>query len=278
MSVYIIAEVGINHNGDVEIAKKLIDAAVETGCDAVKFQKRTIETVYSEDVLNSARESPWGTTQREQKEGLEFSKEEYDEIDIYCKQKGIDWLASAWDIDSQLFLRQYNHKFNKVASAMLTNIPLIEKIAEEKKMTFISTGMSTFDDIDNAVDIFKNNNCPFTLLHCVSTYPSADDEINLSIMNILNDKYGCPVGYSGHEADILPSIIAAALGASVIERHITLDKSMYGSDQAASIIKEELREMNQSIRRIPAIMGSTDKKVSEREAGVAKKLRYFEDN
>jgi len=278
MSVYIIAEVGINHNGDVEIAKKLVDVAVETGCDSVKFQKRTIDTVYSEDVLNSARESPWGTTQREQKEGLEFSKEEYDEIDSYCKQKGIDWLASAWDIDSQLFLRQYNHKFNKVASAMLTNIPLIEKIAEEKKMTFISTGMSTFDDIDNVVDLFKYNNCPFTLLHCVSTYPSADDEINLSIMNILKEKYGCPVGYSGHEADILPSIIAAALGASVIERHITLDKSMYGSDQAASIVKEELREMNQSIRRIPAIMGSTDKKVSEREAGVAKKLRYFEEN
>lgn len=276
MSVYIIAEVGINHNGDVEIAKKLIDVAVETGCNAVKFQKRTIDIVYSEEVLNSARESPWGTTQREQKEGLEFNKEEYDEIDSYCKEKNIEWLASAWDIESQLFLRQYNHKYNKVASAMLTNIPLVGKIAEEQKMTFISTGMSNFDDIDKVVEIFKNKKCPYTLLHCVSTYPSTDEEINLSLMNVLKDKYQCDVGYSGHEADILPSILAVALGATVIERHITLDKTMYGSDQAASINKTELNEMNIAIRRIPSIMGNTDKKISEREAGVAKKLRYFE--
>ena len=179
MSLFIIAEVGINHNGDVEIAKKLIDMAKDAGCDAVKFQKRKIDIVYSKEYLDSSRESPWGTTQRDQKQALEFGLDEYREIDRYCWQEGIDWFASAWDIESLHFLRQFHLKYNKVASPMLTNIPLLEVIAEEGRHTFISTGMSTYDDIDKAVDIFRKHKCPFTLMHCHSTYPAPEEDLNL---------------------------------------------------------------------------------------------------
>ena len=178
----IIAEIGINHNGDIAIAKKLIDMAKNAGCDYVKFQKRTIDIVYSKDILDSHRESPWGNTQREQKEALEFDKTQYDEIDSYCKEKSIGWFASAWDIPSQLFLKDYNFKYNKIASPMITHIDLLKMVAEEKKLTFISTGMSTYDDIDKAVEIFNKNNCPFVLNHCVSEYPIAEDKINLKGM------------------------------------------------------------------------------------------------
>jgi len=276
MNPFVIAEIGINHNGDINIAKKLIDVAKDAGCDCVKFQKRTIDIVYTKEVLDAPRESPWGTTQRAQKEGLEFKKSEYDIIDRYCKNRQILWMASAWDIDSQVFLRQYNLKYNKVASAMLTNLPLLTVIAQEKKPTFISTGMSTFKDIDQAVEIFLNQGCPFTLLHCVSTYPCEDNECNLLVMKELKDRYKCDVGYSGHEKGILPSVLAVALGATVIERHITLDKKMYGSDQAASIDEPELQLMMQQIRAVPEILGSSMKTVSEKEREIAKKLRYFE--
>lgn len=275
MKPFIIAEIGINHNGDIDIAKQLIDIAWEAGCDAVKFQKRTVDLVYSEDLLNSPRESPWGTTQRAQKEGLEFGTEEYRIIDSYCREKGILWSASAWDTGSQKFLRQFDLQFNKVASAMLTHIPLLEMIAKEGKHAYISTGMSSYQDIDKAVEIFRSNCCPFTLLHCVSTYPSEDEECNLLVMQELRNRYGCDVGYSGHERDILPSVLATALGATVIERHITLDKKMYGSDQASSLDQDELIQLVRSIRRIDSILGSNVKSVSDKERDIANKLRYF---
>jgi len=276
MKTFVIAEIGINHNGDISIAKKLIDMAKNAGCDAVKFQKRTLDIVYTKDLLDSPRESPWGNTQRDQKKGLEFGKKEYDIIDTYCKEREIEWFASAWDIESQNFLKQYNLKYNKVASAMLTHTPLLKIISQEKKHTFISTGMSTFEHIDRAIALFKEHKCPFTILHCVSTYPSEDNECNLLVMKNLRERYKCDVGYSGHERGILPSVLAVALGATVIERHITLDKKMYGSDQAASIEEKELTLMMQQIRAVPEILGNGMKSRSDKEQIIAKKLRYFE--
>ena len=275
--VFIIAEIGINHNGDIEIAKQLIDMAKDAGCDAVKFQKRTIDIVYSKEYLDSPRESPWGTTQREQKEGLEFGKEEYDIIDAYCKEKGIDWFASAWDIESQKFLRQYELKYNKVASAMLTHTDFLKAAAEERKNTFISTGMSTYEDIDVAVDIFKANNCPFTLMHCVSVYPADDNELNLLGILELQRRYNSDVGYSGHEVSVLPSVLAVMLGAVAIERHITLDRAMYGSDQSASLERRGLEYVVRDVRRLTTILGDGEKKMLDKEREVAQKLRYFRE-
>jgi len=274
--VFIIAEIGINHNGDMELVKKLIDTAKETGCNAVKFQKRTIDVVYTKELLESARESPWGKTQRAQKEGLELTEKDYDLVDRYCKEKGIEWFASAWDIPSQKMLRKYKSKYNKVASAMLTSIPFLKAVAEEKKHTYISTGMSSLEEIDKAVGIFREQTCPFTLLHCVSTYPCEDADCNLLCMETLKKRYNCEVGYSGHERGILPSVLAVALGATAVERHITLDKKMYGSDQAASVERADLELMIKQIREIPKILGNGIKCVSEKERSIAKKLRYFE--
>ncbi len=275
--VYIIAEIGINHNGDLDIAKQLIDMAKIAGCDAVKFQKRTIDIVYTPELLASFRESPWGTTQRAQKEGLEFGKAEYDEINRFCKEVGIDWSASAWDIESQKFLAQYNCPFNKVASAMITNLPFLETVAAEGKVTFVSTGMSTYENIDKAVAIFNKHNCPFILLHTVSTYPSKEEELNLRCIQTLQQKYSVPVGYSGHEASVSPSLVAVMLGAVAIERHITLDRAMYGSDQAASLEKDGLERLVGMIRKIPVVLGDGVKRFEEREQQVAKKLRYWEE-
>ncbi len=274
-NIFVIAEIGINHNGDINIAKQLIDIAKWSGCDAVKFQKRTIDVVYKTEYLNSPRDSPWGKTQREQKEGLEFGKKDYDVIDTYCREIGIEWLASAWDIESQIFLQQYHLKYNKVASAMLTHLPLLEEIAKERKHTFISTGMSSFEQIDQAVNIFKKHDCDYTLLHCVSTYPCRDEDCNLRVISSLKEHYKCPVGYSGHEAGILPSILAVALGAVVLERHITLDKKMYGSDQAASLEKEDLKRLVSEARKVESILGDGMKRVIEGELKTEKSLRYF---
>jgi len=274
--VFIIAEIGHNANGYMDNAKKLIDMAVECGCDAVKFQKRTLDVVYTREYLDSPRESPWGTTQREQKEQIEFNKEEYDEIDRYCRAKAIEWFASAWDIESQLFLRPYNLKYNKIASAMLTNIPFLKVVAEERKHTFISTGMSTFDDIDKAVDIFNKYGCPFTLMHSVAIYPCKLEELNLSCIKMLKDRYGCDVGYSGHEVSPMPSIMAAVFGAVAIERHITLDRTMYGSDHPASLEKRGLQIMVDNIRNIPVCFGDGIKRILPEEEVIARKLRYWE--
>lgn len=273
MKTYIIAEVGINHNGDMKIAKKLIDTAVIAGCDAVKFQKRTIDKVYSAELLASPRVSPWGDTQRAQKEGIEFNEKEYEEINEYCKAKGIEWFASAWDIDSQKFLQRYDLKYNKVASAMLTNYEILEEIASEGKYTFISTGMSNYEEIDKAIEIFKNKNCSFELMHCNSTYPMKNEDANLSMIKKLEDRYNCKVGYSGHEAGTLVSTCAVTLGATSIERHITLDKLMYGSDQSASVEPYELCKLVKDIREVEKILGNGEKVLSEAEMEVRKKLR-----
>ena len=235
MSIFIIAEIGINHNGDLGIAKELIDVAVNAGADAVKFQKRTIDLVYTKEMLDSPRESPWGTTQREQKEGLEFGLEDYQEIDKYCKKKGIEWFASAWDIDSQKFLRQFDLNYNKIASAMIVYEEFFKEVSSEGKHTFISTGMSTENDILKAVEVFRSTKCPFTLMHCVSTYPMKDEDANLNAIITLREKYKCNVGYSGHETGLAVSYGAAALGITALERHITLDRAMYCSDQASSM-------------------------------------------
>ena len=272
--VFITAEIGINHNGDIEIAKKLIDIAKKYGCDAVKFQKRTVEKVYSKETLDSPRDSPWGKTTRDQKLGLEFNKNEYDEIDAYCKEEKIEWFASAWDIDSQLFLGNYQLKYNKIASAMLTNVELLNIVAEEKKHTFISTGMSTIDQISHAVKIFKNSDCPFELMHSNSSYPMKPNEANLLCINTLKEKFNCDVGYSGHESSgYSVSLPAAILGATSIERHITLARDMYGSDQAASLEPVGLERLVRDIRALNLIMGDGVKRIYPSEIPVMKKLR-----
>lgn len=273
MDIFFCAEIGINHNGDMQICKDLIDIAHSAGCDAVKFQKRDIEVVYTKEYLESLRESPWGTTQRDQKQGLEFNQAQYKEIDAYCKNKNIEWYASAWDRGSQLFLRQFDCKYNKIASAMTVNREILNLVAEEGKHTFISTGMCTLDDIDRAVDIFKEKKCSFELMHTVSTYPMKDSDANLNTIKTLKERYKCNVGYSGHEAGLAVSFAAAALGISSLERHITLDRSMYGSDQSASLSPEGLRQLVGGVRKIQEAMGDGVKKIIDDEVLISKKLR-----
>ena len=272
---FIIAEIGINHNGDLDTAKQLIKMSNDAGCDAVKFQKRTVDEVYTEKYLNSHRESPWGDTQRDQKEGLELSSRDFHEIDKYCEELGILWTASCWDEKSQEFLREYDVPFNKIASPMLTHKNLLKMVAEEGKHAFISTGMSTYKDIDRAVKIFRDNGCPFTLFHCVSKYPSDDFDCNLAMILSLRKRYDCHVGYSGHERGPLPSILAAAMGAAAIERHITLDRAMYGSDQSASLERKGLEILIRDARRVSGILGNGVKILLEEELQCEEKLRYF---
>ena len=273
MSVFIIAEIGINHNGDVEIAKQLIDVAKMAGADAVKFQKRTVNLVYTKEMLDSPRDSPWGTTQLEQKEGLEFGLKEYRQIDAYCKEKQIEWFASAWDIESQKFMRQFDCKYNKIASAMIVYEDLLRYVASEKKHTFISTGMTEFKQIDRAVEIFKEVACPFELMHCVSTYPMADEDANLNCIKTLRNRYNCDVGYSGHEVGLAVSYAAASLGITSLERHITLDRAMYGSDQAASVETSGFVLLVGAVRKIEKAMGDGVRRVNSKEVPVAKNLR-----
>jgi N-acetylneuraminate synthase len=274
MSIFLIAEVGINHNGDMKIAKKLIEAAAYAGFDAVKFQKRTIDIVYTKEMLDSPRESPWGNTQRDQKAGLEFSESQYKELDSFCREKNILWSASAWDLVSQDFISQFNLKFNKVASPMLGHKPLLRKIAQEGRLTYISTGMSTLEEIDEVVKIFREVNCPFELMHCNSTYPMKETDANVRCIPMLMDRYNCRVGYSGHESSLIKVCVAAvALGATSIERHITLDRTMYGSDQAASIEVDALPSFVKTMRDMQAILGSGKKELTESELAARNKLR-----
>ena len=277
MSIFIVAEIGINHNGDMSICKELIDVAAESGCDAVKFQKRDINQVYTQEFLDSPRESQWGTTQREQKLGLEFSVDEYQEIEDYCKEKGLEWFASAWDVNSQKFLRQFNSKYNKVASAMIVHTDLLKEIASEGKHTFISTGMTTYNDIQAAVGIFREADCSFELMHTVSTYPMKDEDANLNMIKTLREKFDCNVGYSGHEVGLAVSYAAAALGITSLERHITLDRSMYGSDQSASVEPSGFRQLVGAVRKIELAMGDGIKKTIEAEGPIAKNLRQHLD-
>ena len=272
--IFITAEIGINHNGDLKIAKDLIKIAKSCGCDAVKFQKRTVEKSYSKEILDSFRDSPWGNTTRDEKLHLEFNKSDYDEIDKFCSTQDIEWYASSWDIESQEFLRQYNLKHNKVSSAMLTNVELLESVAQEKKPTFVSTGMSTMDEIRNAVKIFRKHNCPFELMHTNSSYPMKNEEANLNCIATLKNEFSCNVGYSGHEpAATNVSVPAVMLGATSIERHITLDRTMYGSDQAASLEPKGLERLVRDVRNIEIVLGDGKKRIWESELPVMKKLR-----
>jgi N-acetylneuraminate synthase len=271
---YLIAEIGINHNGSIDIAKTLIKNAKDCGFDAVKFQKRTIDLVYDKKTLDAPRESPWGTTTREQKLALEFEKSEYDIINKYCREVNIDWFASAWDIKSLEFLDNYNLKYHKIASAMIIDKNFLNEVSKRNKHTFISTGMSTKQDIDNAVSIFKKNNCSFELMHCVSTYPMKDEDANLSTIQQLKKEYNCNVGYSGHENGIVISITAAILGITSLERHITLDRTMYGSDQAASLELSGMKNLCQAIYKGLRALGEPSLgKVIDDEIPIAKKLR-----
>ena len=271
---YLIAEIGINHNGSLDIAKKLIDCAKDTGFDAVKFQKRTINIVYDQKTLDTPRESPWGNTTREQKMGLEFEKPEYDEIEKYCKEVNIEWFASAWDVKSLEFLDNYNLKHHKIASAMIVDHNFLNEVAKRNKHTFISTGMSSEKDIDTAVIIFKKNNCSFELMHCVSTYPMKTEDANLVTINQLKKKYNCDVGYSGHENGVLVSIAAVMLDISSLERHITLDRTMYGSDQSASLELSGIKNLTDSIDKILIALGEPSAgKILDEEIPIAKKLR-----
>ena len=271
---YLIAEIGINHNGDVNIAKQLIKNAKECGFNAVKFQKRTIDIVYDKKTLDTARESPWGTTTREQKLGLEFEKLEYDEIDNYCKKLEIDWFASAWDRNSLDFLEKYNLKYNKIASAMIVDHNFLKEVAKKNKHTFISTGMSTKEDIDAAVMIFKKNNCSFELMHCVSTYPMKIEDANLITINQLKEEYDCNIGYSGHENGVVVSLAATMLGITSLERHITLDRTMYGSDQAASLELTGMKSLCESIDKVLLSIGKPSMgKIIDEEIPIANKLR-----
>jgi N-acetylneuraminate synthase len=271
---FIIAEIGINHNGSLDTAKKLIDVAVSAGCDAIKFQKRTIEKVYSKEILDSARDSPWGATTREQKLGLEFSLSDYKIIDKYCKEKNIPWYLSCWDVNSQIQMRKFKTKYNKVASAMLVHDKLLKTIAEEGKYTFISTGMSTMKEIENAIKIFKKHKCKFELMHSNSAYPMPMKEANLKVIQTFQNKFKCNVGYSGHESSgYLICVAAVLLGAVSIERHITLDRSMYGSDQSASLEPQGLFRLVHDIRLINPILGDGKKRIWDSEKVAMKKLR-----
>lgn len=269
---FVIAEVGINHNGDLEIAKKLIDVAVEAGADAVKFQKRTIEVVYTADELAVPRENPFGATNGDLKRGLEFGLAEYQEIDRYCREKGIIWFASPWDEDSVDFLEQFNPPCYKIASAGLTDDGLLKHIVSKGRPVILSTGMSTLDEIDHAVDLLST--VPLVLLHTVATYPAENNEVNLRVIQTLQERCpDTPVGYSGHERGIGLSVCAVALGACVVERHITLDRAMWGSDQAASIEPKGLHLLIRDIRILEEGLGDGVKRVLERETAVKKKLR-----
>jgi len=268
---YIIAEIGINHNGDIETAKKLIDVAADAGCNAVKFQKRAVNIVYTKEELEKPRENPFGETNGDLKYGLEFEKEQYDQIDQYCKEKDITWFVSPWDEKSVDFAEQYNPPCYKIASASLTDDDLLQHIRSMGRPIILSTGMSTLEQVDHALEILGKKN--LILLHTCSTYPANYDELNLKVIQTMKERYGIPVGYSGHETGLPTSSAAVAMGACVMERHITLDRSMWGSDQAASLEPNGISRLVRDIRLIEMAMGDGIKRVGEREAPIMKKLR-----
>jgi N-acetylneuraminate synthase len=268
---YVVAEIGINHNGDLDLAKRLISVAVAAGCDAVKFQKRTIEIVYSKEELAKPRESPFGTTNRELKYGLEFGPEEYQQIDDYCKAVKIPWFASCWDEGSVDVIDHFNVPCYKIASASLTDDKLLRHTRSTGKPLILSTGMSTIEEIDHAVEVLGRDD--LVLLHATSTYPAAYPELNLRAIATLRDRYCIPVGYSGHETGIPTSVVAAALGACCIERHITMDRAMWGSDHAASLEPNGITRLVRDVRLVEQSMGDGVKRVLEREQPIIRKLR-----
>jgi len=269
--VFITAEIGINHNGSLETAKKLIDVAVEAGCDAVKFQKRTIEVVYTPEELARPRESVFGNTNGDLKRGLEFGEKEYTEIDQYCKEKGILWFASPWDEGSVDFLAKFEVPCYKIASACLTDDNLLRHVRSKGKPIILSTGMSTVEQIRHAVEVLGEDG--LVILHCTSTYPGTDEELNLNVIPWLKEQFSCPIGYSGHEVGVYSSLVAAVLGACVIERHITLDRAVWGSDQAASLEPQGIERLVRDIRRVPVWLGDGKKRIYESELPILEKLR-----
>ena len=268
---FIIAEIGINHNGSLELAKKMIDIAVTTGCDAVKFQKRTIDVVYTKEELTKERKSIFGETNGDLKRGLEFGKKEYKEIDAYCKKKGIIWFASCWDEASVDFIDKFNPPCYKIASACLTDDNLLLHTKSKGKPILVSTGMSTMKEIRHAVSLLGEDN--IVLMHCTSTYPSNADEMNLKVIETFRKEFSCPIGYSGHERGITPSVLAVAMGAATVERHITTDRTNWGSDQAASLETAGLYHMVRDIRQTPVLLGDGKKVVYQREIPIIDKLR-----
>lgn len=269
--IFIVAEIGINHNGDLSIAKKLIDIAYEYGCDAVKFQKRTVDVVYTAEELASPRESPFGDTNGDLKRGLEFGQAEYEAIDDYCKEKKITWFASCWDEGSVDFMNQFDPPCYKIASACLTNDNLLRYTREKGKPILLSTGMSTLESIDHAVDVLGRDE--LIIYHCTSTYPSKNEELNLQVIKALKARYKVPVGYSGHEVGVSPSLMAVCAGACSVERHITLNRAMWGSDQAASLEPQGLQRMVRDIRLWPVIYGDGKKILYDSEKSIIAKLR-----
>jgi len=274
--VFIIGEIGTNHVGNINVAKKIIDAAVDAGFNAVKFQKKNVEKIYTNKFLDSYLESPWGTTQREMRLYREFSNKQFNEIDKYCKKKKIPWFVSCWDVDSQIEMKKFKLKYNKIASAMLIHEKLLKIVAKERKHTFISTGMSEMKDIEKAVKIFRKEKCPFELLHTNSSYPMKNNEANLKLISSLVKKFKCNVGYSGHEKGAsFVSTAAVIMGATTIERHITIDRTLYGHDQAASLEPEGMRRLVRDIRMIDEIMGDGVKRIWKSELPNMKKLRQI---
>ena len=273
---YVIAEIGINHNGSLDIAKKLIDIAVVAGCDAVKFQKRNPDVCVPEHQKNVPRDTPWGTmSYLDYKYRMEFGKEEYDEIDQYCSDRGIVWSASPWDMDSFAFLMDYDIPFIKMPSAMITNEELMRAVAKSGKKVIFSCGMSTIEETDQAVEWMNEEGAEYAILHCNSTYPAPIEDLNLSCIKTLKDRYGCEVGYSGHEFRLSTSVASVYLGASIIERHITLDRTMWGSDHLSSVEPQGLIKLVNGIRELESAYGDGVKRVTDGELAPRKKLRGY---
>ena len=268
---FVIAEIGINHNGSVSLAKKMIDIAVTTGCDAVKFQKRTVDIVYTQEELAKERNSVFGKTNGDLKRGLEFGLKEYKEIDTYCKEKGIIWFASCWDEQSVDFIDQFNVPCYKIASASLTDDNLLKHTRAKGKPILLSTGMSTIEEIRHAVEVLGEED--LIIYHCTSTYPSDANEMNLRVIEEFKKEFDCPIGYSGHERGVTPSVLAVALGANSVERHITTDRTNWGSDQAASLEMAGLYHLVRDIRQVPLLLGNGKKVVYPRELPIIDKLR-----
>ena len=272
----LIGEIGINHNGDIGLAKKLVKMSHDNGCDFVKFQKRNPEVCVPIHKRNELKETPWGLiTYLDYKKKIEFGQNDFLEIKKYCIDLGVQWSASAWDMESQDFINAFSVPFNKIASAMNTNLDFVEKVAKELKVTFLSTGMSEIEDIEKCVAIFEKYKCPLILMHTVSTYPANDADLNLAVMETLKTRFGVPIGYSGHESSVSPSIVAASLGAVVIERHVTLDRTMWGTDQSVSLEANGIKQLSGVLKRIPMIIGRPDKNFIESEKKAAANLRYW---
>lgn len=274
--IFLIGEIGINHNGDIHIAKQIIKNAKLAGFDAVKFQKRNPDICIPKKKKNLLKETPWGImSYLDYKKKIELNYNQFKEIDRYCKKLKIDWFVSCWDVDSVNFIKKFKIKYHKVPSAMITNKKLLVKIAEQRKPTFISTGMSTYKDIDAALKIFKKYKCKYCVMHSVSVYPCPDELLNLQMIKILKKKYKSFVGYSGHESSIIPSLIAAAFGARVIERHITLKRTMWGTDQSASLEFNGMKTLNDYIRRFEKSQGNGEKLIIPEEKDKLSDQKYW---